>query len=130
MVPAIIAAEAELCWSLVSATIPNLRNFMKSFATGFGHEFGLGIAGWPDRARVTPQAARGKNVGSSVPLGRISRRIWHPERPGDFVSDPQSSGYMTEVSRGDVLETQSRMSGGSHELIIRKEVTLSVDNRW
>lgn len=126
--PAIVAVEAELCWSLVSATLPLLKNFIKSFATGFGHDVGLGVLqlDWPDRARVVPQP-RPKRNGSSIPLGRISRKIWHAEKPGDFVSDPQSTGYATEVCSGHGQDVLPRISGGSQELIIRKDVTLSVD---
>ena len=125
MVPAVVAAEAELCWSLVSAAIPNLKNFMKSFATGFGHEFGLGVTAWADRARVPPRT-KDKKVGSSIPLKHISRKIWHAERPGDFVSDPQTSGYATEVSTARNGDTQSHRSGASGEFMIRKQVTMSV----
>jgi hypothetical protein len=34
-VPTLALAECELCWSLISATIPNLRAFMKTFNTGY-----------------------------------------------------------------------------------------------
>jgi hypothetical protein len=125
MVPAVIAAEAELCWSLVSAAIPNLKNFMKSFATGFGHEFGLGVAGWPDRAGDAPRT-KGRKIGSSIPLGHISKKIWHAERPGNFVSDPRTSGYATEVSTAHNADTQSHRSGGSEEFMIRKQITMTV----
>ena len=127
LVPAFVAAEAELCWSLTSATIPTLKNFMKSFATGFGHEFGLGMAAWPDRAQV-PAGTKGKKITASIPLVGISRKFWHAERPGDFVSDPQSSGYETEVSGAHGLDMQPRTSGGSQEMIIRKDITMSVDH--
>jgi hypothetical protein len=98
---------------------------MNSLATSFGHEFCLGVAVWPDRTRIIPHAAKGRKIGNSVPLGRTSRNIWHPELPGDFISDPQSSGYATEVSRA--ADTKSHPSGGSQEFIIRKSVTMTVN---
>lgn len=126
MVPALIIAQAELCWSLVSATIPNLKNFMKSFATGFGH-VGLGAAIWPSRAPTTHREPKGRRVGSTIPLGRISRKIWHTDKPSDFGTNPQSTGYSTEIYTRDDIESETRRSGGSQELIIRKDVTMTVD---
>ena len=100
---------------------------MKSFATGFGHEFGLGIAVWPNRAPTVLHAPKPKKIGSSIPLGRISRKIWHAERPSDFGTEPHSRGYATNICSNQDMEGEIRTSGGSSELIIRKDVTLSVD---
>jgi len=45
-VPKAFFAEGELCWSLISATIPDLKAFMKSFNTGFSQdEFAFTMSG-------------------------------------------------------------------------------------
>jgi hypothetical protein len=36
IVPVLVCQQVELCWSLISATIPTLGSFVKSFNSGFG----------------------------------------------------------------------------------------------
>ena len=103
--PAIALAEAELCWSLVSATIPNLKNFMKSFNTGFGNnDFGF-------TSDPTWSTSR-KRAGDAIPL-RSFQSNNQELRPVQFM-------YTTEVVRG--RDDMSIESGNSQELIIRRTV--------
>ncbi len=41
IVPALVLQQCELLWSLISATIPTLKAFMKAFNSGFGMEIDL-----------------------------------------------------------------------------------------
>jgi hypothetical protein len=104
-VPALALAEAELCWSLISATIPNLKSFMKSFNTGFGHnDFGF-------TSNPTTSASR-RRPGDSIPLQSL---------PGNKDElRPDRFAYDAEVVRGG--DDRSIESGNSQELIIRKTV--------
>jgi hypothetical protein len=105
-VPALALAEAELCWSLISATIPNLKSFMKSFNTGFGHnDFGF-------TSNPTMSASRRHPGGDEIPLRSLAS---HKDglRPDCFA-------YDAEVVRG--RDDRSIESGNSQELIIRKTV--------
>ncbi|KAJ9644849.1 hypothetical protein H2204_001311 [Knufia peltigerae] len=36
LVYALVLQQVQLCWSLISATVPNLKSFVKSFSSGFG----------------------------------------------------------------------------------------------
>jgi len=104
-VPALALAEAELCWSLISATIPNLKSFMKSFNTGFGHnDFGF-------TSNPTMSISR-RRPGDDVPLQTFPGSK-DPLRPDHFA-------YDAEVVRG--RDDRSIESGNSQAFIIRKTV--------
>ena len=104
-VPALALAEAELCWSLISATIPNLKSFMKSFNTGFGNnDFGF-------TSNPTASTSR-RRPGDGIPLQSL---------PGNKDElRPDCFAYDAEVVRG--RDDRSIESGHSQELIIRKTV--------
>lgn len=104
-VPALALAEAELCWSLISATIPNLKSFMKSFNTGFGHnDFGF-------TSNPTMSTSR-RRPGDEIPLRSL------PSNKNELR--PDRYAYDAEVVRG--RDNRSIESGNSQELIIRKTV--------
>jgi hypothetical protein len=104
-VPALALAEAELCWSLISATIPNLKSFMQSFNTGFGHnDFGF-------TSNPTMSTSR-RHPGDDIPLRSL------PSHKDEFR--PDCVAYDAEVVRG--RDDRSIESGNSQELIIRKTV--------
>jgi hypothetical protein len=107
-VPALALAEAELCWSLVSATIPNLKSFMKSFNTGFGHnDFGF-------TSNPTMSTSR-RRTGDDIALQPLPPL---PSHKDEFR--PDRYAYDAEVVRG--RDDRSIESGNSQELIIRKTV--------
>ncbi|KAK3720826.1 hypothetical protein LTR37_003489 [Vermiconidia calcicola] len=140
MVPTIIIAEAELCWSLVSATIPNLKNFMRRFSTGFGHEFGLGTTTTSEQKTSEPRSVHEStadltglnhvsNVNKSnadyIGLNRLSKSSIRNAGPTNFVT---TNEYDCEVSRGDSTDDRSATSGRrSDEMIIKRDVTMTVD---
>ena len=127
MVPTIVIAQTELCWSLVSATIPNLKNFMKSFSTGFGHEFGLGTI---TSGYMMSGGSQNANRGNNIQLSNMSKQRSNTDSPRKFASKLDRSGnaYDIEVSRGRQHDAQSVGSGKSQEMIIRKDVTITQDH--
>lgn len=127
MVPTIVFAEAELCWSLVSATIPNLKNFMKSFSTGFGHEFGL--TSFNESAYQSGSHNRDRGI-RLKPLSKTDSNARSGSSTG-FVNklNPGAGDYEIDISRGNGPESSSIASGKSQELIIRKDFTMTVDHK-
>lgn len=104
-VPTLALAEAELCWSLTSATIPNLKSFMKSFNTGFGHN-DLGFTSNP-----TMSTSRKRTV-DEIPL--------QPLQKNEDDLRPDRYAYDAAVVRG--RDDRSIESGNSQEMIIRKTI--------
>ncbi|KAK3699759.1 hypothetical protein LTR37_016268 [Vermiconidia calcicola] len=128
MVRAIVVAEVEICWSLVSAAIPNLKNFLKSFGTGFGHQFGIGVTSLS--GYINSQSHSGAFHGNGIPLSNVSRKQSRTDQP---VYYPDAFGgndtsYHTQVSTTLPEDTHSVVSGTSSEMIIRKNVVTTVEH--
>ena len=69
-----------------------------------------------------------RKVDNDIRLSRIKKRSSYAERPTDFVSDQSGSSYGIGVSRGTNSEGQSLVGRESKEMIIRKDVTMTVDH--
>ncbi|THZ08944.1 hypothetical protein D6C93_00283 [Aureobasidium pullulans] len=105
----IVWQQASICYSLLSATLPFVQAFMRSFTTG-GTAFGSIIYG-----------SRNSRSNSS---GDTSR-----SRSRNESFTPQFLGRTRTVCRGAGKQTNNeahRASGGSQELIVRREVTVAV----
>ena len=134
VIPALLIQQVQLCWSLLSATIPNLRSFMKSFHSGFGMDMGVGTLGTSYTPGSYGNGSRGRAMGirlnsltqdeQTPPQGsRTKAGFEHSLRP-DAV---ERSTVISRNGKGDVqLEDLSLRSGGSQELIIRRDVEWSV----
>lgn len=57
-----------LIWSIISATIPNMRNFMRSFAAGFGVPMD-----WGPRSQSTTSAYALQTIGGSMFVSATGR---------------------------------------------------------
>jgi hypothetical protein len=64
IVPALLYQQCELFWSLLAATIPTLKAFMRSFNSGFGMEMSLDGYGYGYGSGSTAR----KHRNGSVPL--------------------------------------------------------------
>jgi hypothetical protein len=105
----IIWQQVMICYSLLSATLPFVQAFMRGFTTG-GTAFGSIIYG-----------SRNSRSNSS---GDTSR-----SRSRNEQFTPQFLGRTRTVCRGagkQVNDEAHRASGGSQELIVRREVTVAV----
>lgn len=123
-VPAIVLAESELCWSLISATIPNLKAFMNIFNTGFG------LNDIISSARGTVVNSSGSRLGrtdsnSAIRMKRIKSQHGPSYRLGSRLR-PDHEAFAqiaVEVSRGqDMNDDRSIGSDNSQEMIIHKTV--------
>jgi hypothetical protein len=121
-VPTLALAECELCWSLISATIPNLRAFMKTFNTGFGlNDLKMDI--WATGADASGSRSRRDGDGDTdIQLQRM-----RSSRGPDDSLRPVGQAYKVEVMRGQSSdECGSLGSGHSQEMIIHKTVNQEV----
>lgn len=140
LVRVIVTAECELCWSLLSATIPNLQSFMRSFNIGFGQE--LGSNAMQSSLYGSRGHSGGKHsIGNAVALSNLSKSSRTQASSPMTGQDPAALGgpsgmqadsslYDIQVGRGSVApgDALSIRSGRSQELIIRKDVTMTVQN--
>ncbi|KAL2682336.1 hypothetical protein Neosp_006786 [[Neocosmospora] mangrovei] len=133
--------QTMIAWSLISATVPNLKNFLKSFSIGMGFPlaFDLSIYGSSnvyalqslgnDHSRVTTSAAAHDVTSTSVrvhhadgePRGRPHN--WRPDQVSTQSTAAHNYGNNT---RDNISEEGELSRTGSQEMIINKEVAWQV----
>ncbi|KAI8718150.1 hypothetical protein NCS52_00893000 [Fusarium sp. LHS14.1] len=133
--------QTMIAWSLISATVPNLKNFLKSFSIGMGFPlaFDLSIYGSSnvyalqslgnDHSRVTTSAAAHDVTSTSVrvhhadgePRGRPHN--WRPDQVSTQSTATHNYGNNT---RDNISEEGELSRTGSQEMIINKEVAWQV----
>lgn len=122
-VPVIVLAECELCWSLVSATIPNLKAFMKAFNTGFGMENLKNDISTAIDASGSRTRRGGEN---NFEMQRLDT-VRETSQIRDGIHGPGSDSYKVEVLSGQLFDDQGSVgSGHSQEMIIHKTVNHEV----
>ncbi|KAF4455587.1 hypothetical protein F53441_2111 [Fusarium austroafricanum] len=132
----LICQQVLISWALISATVPNLKNFLKSFSIGMGFPvaFDFTMSGSSqayalkslqnnrstnNRSTTTSAAA----VATSVNAPSHSAN-WRP----DQVSNQTTAGRNSNSQNsGDDMSEDGRISrAGSQELIISKQVAWDV----
>lgn len=127
IVPVIVMQQVELCWSLISATVPNLKSFVKSFSSGFGIQLD---------ASLTQNYGSGRygRSGGGYEMGSLPGKGSHKsESAGRSFNDPgetrrvlpTNTSHVTTITR----EQDSIDSGGSQDSrghIIRKDIQWDV----
>ncbi|KAF2818808.1 hypothetical protein CC86DRAFT_308447 [Ophiobolus disseminans] len=116
IIPALVCQQYELFWSLLSATIPTLKSFMRSFNSGFGMEIDLdtpysyGSKSHHGSANEHSQSASARSIKGTGAVDVRDRSIdtrYHNDRPHEE-------------------RDSSIASGGSQEMIIRRGVEYTV----
>lgn len=113
VVSPLVVEQAMLTWSLVSATIPNMKRFMRSFDM----DFGIGVP----RSDSSTDHPEPRN---SYPLQDIKKRD-----PSYLALRPDNVQYEASAEAQDVgvIDGGSSLSkSGSQEMIIRKDVQWEV----
>ena len=120
IVSVIVLQQVELCWSLISATIPNLKSFVKSFSSGFGlrldpsqtQAYGSGRG-----ARTANTYEMNSGLGNGTAKSRSAGRSYIvAEETPPF---PAKGSLASKLNDG---REPSIDSGGSQDHIIRKDV--------
>ncbi|KAF2106570.1 hypothetical protein BDV96DRAFT_533619 [Lophiotrema nucula] len=125
IIPALVYQQFELFWSLLAATIPTLKAFMRSFNSGFGMEIDLDGYGSAYGSNGTYPLESLQNATSSngAVVSRPGVRARTRERD-DVTFGSRSATGSTRDRR--ITPLSDIMREGSQELIIQKEVQWTV----
>lgn len=98
----IIYQQIELCYSLISCTVPNMKSFLMNFDTAIG----MTVGGITSRAYPTGGAASG--TGNSFQLRSMLR-----SRPGKEASTPAVEKTSTATLRPDPVNYKASIGPGA-----------------
>ncbi|KAF4345621.1 hypothetical protein FBEOM_418 [Fusarium beomiforme] len=121
---ALICQQVMIAWSLISATMPNLKNFLKSFSIGMGFPvaFDFTMSG-SSKAYALQSLRNNRSTNAASAIATAHSANWRP----DQVSSQTTAAHRTSRSNSrDVSEEGSSSRAGSQELIINKEVAWNV----
>lgn len=130
-----------IAWSLISATVPNLKNFLKSFSIGMGFPLPYDLTMYGssnmyalrslenNHSKATSSAARTTLVASTTAsvhdhMDRDHRRP-HTWRP-DGVSNQTTAQARGSNHQHNLSEEDGGSRTGSQEMIINKQVAWDV----
>ncbi|RMZ87593.1 hypothetical protein DV736_g5187, partial [Chaetothyriales sp. CBS 134916] len=128
--PILIVQQIYLCWSIISATIPNLQAFVRSFGSGFGISINMELYGSAYGSKASQR--------NRYELGSVKSTVRSGQNNGPRLDIPRKNKIFQEISDsagrlgskkgmsqvyadGDSIE-----SAGSQGQIIRKEVQWQV----
>ncbi|KAJ6779969.1 hypothetical protein PWT90_03347 [Aphanocladium album] len=133
IIDSLLFQQAMISWSLISATVPNLKNFLKSFSIGMGFPLAYDdtITG-SGGAYVLRSFAnnRSKTNGSIAANDGVvsttisARRRSNGELHGQTSQNTETRPYATSSRENVDEETSSR--AGSQDMIISKEVAWKI----
>jgi hypothetical protein len=123
IVPVLVCQQVELCWSLISATIPALGSFVKSFNSGFG----LTI----DPDATTRYGSRRYAAGGGFELSSMGKGKSMLSSKGSRNAtakdgEDRSADVLHRKEKRGGRDTSSVKSMGSQDHIIRKDVQWEV----
>jgi hypothetical protein len=119
IVSVLVCQQVELCWSLISATIPNLKSFVKSFSCGFGLNIDLNASSrYGSRSYGGAAYELGSVKKTPVQSSRSSRHIATIPDHSEARSVAIRHGGETSHAR----KARSSTSIGSEDHIIRKDI--------
>jgi hypothetical protein len=137
IINSLIFQQIMIVWSLIAATVPNMKNFLKSFSIGLGFPWAFDSSDYgssnayplqilsSSRSKHVPFAAAGASTSIWVhdkhngePRGRP--QIWRPDRLSD---QPAAEGHGRSANLLAYMSDEEDSSRtGSQEKIIRNEV--------
>lgn len=141
VINSITAQQAMLIWSIISATIPNLRSFMAAFATGFGVPMGLGPPHQQPHAIYALQTIGGSSALESTG-SRNPKTILQPRSHGISSHNQRNRLRPDEVhcetavffdsgsgTSGLMVDESYTPKNDSQELIIQKRIEWNISPR-
>jgi hypothetical protein len=126
---ALLWQQVMIAWSLISATVPNLKNFLKYFSIGMGFPvaFDLTMSGNTD-AYALQSLGRSRSATTSataIAVKHTTHRVSRG-RSSNWSSDRVSNPKRTVYDRDDVSGEGQSPGAGSQEMIINKEVAWNI----
>ena len=123
LVPVAVCQQCQLCWSLISATIPNLKAFVKSFNSGFG---GITAEAFSNAYGTTP-SRKSHKVSAGYEMGSVNKQSAVSSRNQHTANDEETQPLPEHAEDAAVPVPQrdgrvSIDSTGSRDRTIRKEV--------
>jgi hypothetical protein len=125
--PILIVQQVYICWSIISATIPTLKSFVRSFGSGFG--IGVDMERYTNAYGSKNSARNGYELGS-VRGNTVTSRTTASKHDNRSYSDmehqvvlPQSRTDGKNIPRTD---DGSIRSEDSQQYIIRKDVQWNI----
>lgn len=141
VINSVLFQQTMIAWSLISATVPNLKNFLKSFSIGMGFPiaFDLSVYGSSnayalqslgnDHSQATTSAAAAAATLTSVRVhhsdGEPSSQP-HNWRPDQVSTQTTAAHKYGNNIRDNISEEGASSRTGSQEMIINKEVAWQV----
>ncbi|KAL2410375.1 hypothetical protein ABEF95_000490 [Exophiala dermatitidis] len=126
MATVLVIQQVQLCWSLIAATVPNLKSFVKSFSSGFGIQLD------PDSTRAY---SSGRYAGSNqYEMGSVNANAGSKSRSANrSYNDVETQTHMPHQEPDDSTDSKpttrdqgSIDSAGSQDHIIRKDVQWNI----
>lgn len=140
----LLVQQAMISWSLMSATVPNLKNFLKSFSIGMGFPLAFDItmsgSGGAYVLRSFPNNSRSRKgtASAAAGTGAVSTSVSANGRSdGELQSQPRNwradgasntatgTHPYSNSSRENVTEEENSRSG-SQDMIINKEIAWKI----
>ncbi|EXJ95667.1 hypothetical protein A1O1_00789 [Capronia coronata CBS 617.96] len=122
LVLALVLQQVQLCWSIIAATVPNLKSFVKSFSSGFGIQLD------PDSTGQYSSPRYGRSNGYE--LGTVDVKGGPKSRSANrsYNDMETQSGLPQQIDAGKPItrDQESIDSGGSQDHIIRKDVQWNI----
>ena len=117
--------QVYLCWSIIAATIPNLKAFVRSFGSGFG--IGIDMETYSN-AYGSKASHRNQYELGSVNKNNVGSRhgMSHHDRSFHDIEDSSNRLNMRSGTTQVHHDDGSIESGGSQDHIIRKDVRYQV----
>jgi hypothetical protein len=136
--------QAELCVSLMAATIPCLKSFIRSFDTGSGVKATIGTSN--DYGSSSRSGSRSATLGNSYQMSRLSgtkadtsRKRNRPQKDDDgritvnprpFISGRSNAGSTRNKSLQGTLQTQGTQEVDRLSQASSKELFIRRDTHW
>ncbi|KAI5456225.1 hypothetical protein BGZ63DRAFT_429269 [Mariannaea sp. PMI_226] len=135
--------QAMIGWSLISATVPNPRNFLKSFSIGMGFPLPVDPSMYgssnvyalrsleSNRSRSTSSAPAAATVASTFIIVHDhydSNRCAQPQdwRPDKVLNQTRVVHYFSSNNRQIPSEIEEGSRTGNQEMIVNKEVAWNI----
>ncbi|KAL6856418.1 hypothetical protein J3F83DRAFT_753312 [Trichoderma novae-zelandiae] len=138
VISSLLYQQTMIGWSLIAATVPNMKNFLKSFSMGLGFSWAFESSDYESsNAYPLRSLQSSRSIHSPLPAAGASTSVWvhdkHDREPRgqpnnwrpDWISEQAAAkGHRRNRSfRGNMSDKEESSRTGSQEMIIIKEVT-------